>query len=53
MKENIEKMLDFLSTLTKKEADFIDCILNWKDEYKIAFLLAKKIFEEDIKNGKK
>lgn len=48
----ITKKIDFylekLSQLTKEEADFISDVLSWNDEDKIAFKLAKRIFEEDI-----
>jgi hypothetical protein len=46
MQEKIDKMLDILTQLTKDEADFIEQILNWDDETRIAFRLAKFILEE-------
>lgn len=42
----IEKNLKYLSELTKIEADFIEHVLDWDDEQRIAFKLAKRIFEE-------
>ena len=48
MRELIQRNLDYLSQLTKHEADFIEDILSWDNEQKVAFKMAKKIFEEDI-----
>lgn len=45
MKENIEMFLKYLSSITKEESDFIEHVLNWDDEKKVAFIVAKKIFE--------
>lgn len=47
MKEEIDKMIGYLTTLTKEEANFIEHVLEWPDEYKTAFILAKRIFEEE------
>lgn len=48
MKEKIELMLDYLTKLTKDEADLIEHVITeWTDEMKLAFKLAKKIFEEE------
>lgn len=47
MKGKIDKMLEYLTQLTKKEADFIQSILQWESDDKIAFFIAKKTFEED------
>lgn len=46
MKDKIEKFIKYLTTITKAEADFIESIINWNDETKIAFMMAKQIFEE-------
>jgi len=46
MKEKIDKFLQYFTTITKEEADFILDILRWDDETKAAFKLAKRIFEE-------
>jgi hypothetical protein len=48
MKEKIDKNIDYLSQLTKEESDFIEHILKWDEEQKISFILAKRIFEEDL-----
>ncbi len=48
MKAAIEKNLVYLSQLTKDEADSIENILKWDNEQKVAFVMAKRIFEEDI-----
>ena len=53
MKDNIETMLHYLSQLTEEEANFIADILSWSQEDKIAFMLAKKIFEEDLAKSSK
>lgn len=46
MKQKIEKFLDYLPTITKEQSDFIASILKWDDETKMAFMLAKRIFED-------
>ncbi len=46
MKEKIESFLELLPDLTKEEVEFIVEILSWDDETKIAFRMAKKLFEE-------
>ena len=48
MKEKIEKFLKYFTTITKDESDFISSILEWDDETKVAFRLAKKIFEDNM-----
>lgn len=48
MKNLIAQNLEYLSQLTKEEAEFIIDILKWSDEQRIAFKLAKEIFEEDV-----
>ena len=52
MLDKIEKFLELLPTITKEEADFIEDILKWDDEKKMAFFHAKSIFEERNKNEK-
>lgn len=47
MKEKIDKFLEYLSTITKDESDFILEIINWDGETKLAFKLAKSIFEDN------
>ena len=39
-------MLEYLTKLTREEADFIEYVLKWDDQMKIAFMMAKRIFEE-------
>lgn len=46
MKEKIDYFLDYFTKITKEECEFIKSILNWDDETKVAFRLAKQIFEE-------
>jgi len=38
-------MLDFLTEITREEANMIEDVLHWTQENKAAFLLAKQIFE--------
>lgn len=45
MKEKIDKFIEYFTTITKEESDCIANILKWDDEIKIAFSLAKAIFE--------
>lgn len=47
MKEKIDKFIKYFTTITKEESDYIESILNWDDETKAAFMLAKRIFEEN------
>jgi len=47
MKDKIDYFLEILTTLTKDEADLIEQVLKWDDEHKMAFSLAKKLFEEE------
>jgi hypothetical protein len=47
MIEEMKKMMEYLPQLTKDEANLIEHALTWPDEYRAAFLLAKKIFEEE------
>jgi hypothetical protein len=46
MKEKIDEFIEYFTTITKEECDYIESIINWDDETKIAFRLAKQIFEE-------
>lgn len=43
--EHVEWFLKWFGTITQEESDFIEEILNWEDERRAAFLLAKRIFE--------
>lgn len=45
IKDDIDKFMEILPTLTKEEADFILDIINWPDEKKAAFKFAKQVFE--------
>lgn len=47
MKEKIDKFIEYFTTITKEESDYIESILNWDHETKMAFSMAKQIFEED------
>lgn len=51
MLEKIDKFIDYFTKITKDEADFIENILEWDDETKIAFRVAKNIFEDNIKEN--
>lgn len=52
MKELIDKNIEYLTQLTKEEADFIENILKWADDQRAAFMFAKRIFEEDLEKEK-
>ena len=47
----LEYALDELSTLTKDEADFIENICKWTGDQRSAFLIAKKVFEEETEEA--
>jgi len=47
MKNEIDFFIKYLTTITKEESDYIESILKWDDTKKIAFIFAKKIFEEE------
>lgn len=49
MQERIDKFIEYFTTITKEECDYIESILRWDDESKSAFFFAKRIFEEEIK----
>lgn len=51
MKEKIDKFIQFFTTITKEECDYIEEILKWDDESRAAFFFAKRIFEEDLENN--
>jgi hypothetical protein len=42
----LDENIEYLSQLTKDEADFIEHILSWTDEQRVAFAMAKRIFED-------
>lgn len=46
--DKIKEVLEMLPTLTKHEADIIEIVLKWDEELKMAFLFAKKMFEQDL-----
>lgn len=52
MFQKINENLRYLSQLTKDEADFIAHVLSWNDEQKVAFTMAKRIFEERMNADK-
>ena len=47
MKDKIKKYIQLLTRLTKDEADLIESFLRLNDEERAAFLLAKRIFEDE------
>lgn len=49
MKEKIDKFIEYFTTITKEECDYIEAILKWDDETRAAFMFAKRIFEEKDK----
>jgi hypothetical protein len=48
--KTIPEMMSFFwkyfTTITKDESDYIEEILNWNQEVRAAFCMAKKIFED-------
>jgi len=50
MKEKIDKFIEYLTTITKEESDHIEAILKWDSETRVAFMVAKRIFEEKDEN---
>lgn len=46
MKNELDMMLEYLTKLTKDEADFIVHVLTWTDENKMAFMMARSLFDE-------
>jgi hypothetical protein len=46
MQEEIEEMLDYLTKLTKEQGDFIEHVLKWPLETRLAFVVAKKILDD-------
>ena len=46
MKKKIDWWLDLFEKMTKEESDYIYNILMMDDEKKIAFIIAKRIFED-------
>lgn len=48
MNEKIDKFLEIFPTITKEESDYISEVLNWDDETKVCFGIAKRIFEEKL-----
>lgn len=46
MKEKIDRFLEYFTNITKEESDTIRRILAWDGETKMAFMIAKQIFEE-------
>lgn len=47
MKEKIDKFIQYFTTITKEQADFMEEIVRWDDETKAAFMFAKQIFEKE------
>jgi hypothetical protein len=43
----IKCFLTLLPTITKAESDYIQDVLSWDDETKMAFIMAKGLFEDD------
>lgn len=47
--EKLDHFMSQFPDITKDESDFIASILTWDDETKMAFLMAKQLFEEEEK----
>lgn len=48
IKEHIDEFLNRFPLMTKIESDLVEVVLKWEDEKKMAFFMAKKIFEAKI-----
>jgi hypothetical protein len=46
MKEKIDYFLNLFPQLTKDEADLIEKVIGWDPDKKAAFIIAKRIFED-------
>lgn len=53
MEERIDYFFNYLTTITRDEADFIYEILTWDAETKYAFIMAKQLFEATIDKTRK
>ena len=42
----IDKFMEYLSKLTKEEADFLEMACAWSNEERQAFMMAKRLFED-------
>lgn len=47
LKEYIEEFLSLFPELSQEEADAFEEIMDWPNEKKLAYKMAKKIFEEN------
>lgn len=52
-KEKIDLCIEYLSRLTKEEAELIKDVIKWDDELKAAYIIAKQIFEEHNESSPK
>ena len=46
LRDKIVCFIEYFPTITKDQADFMEDLLKWDDEKKMAFMMAKRIFEE-------
>jgi hypothetical protein len=47
--EKIKLFVDLFPTISKEEADYIARVLNWHAETRAAFLMAKTMFDDHVK----
>lgn len=47
LKEKIDQFIRYFTTITKEESDYIESIIKWDEETKMAFIMAKRMFEDD------
>lgn len=53
MKDLIKKFMHDFTQMTEEEADFVESILKWDDEKRAAYILAKRMFEDDLEETDK
>lgn len=58
MKDLIKKFVHDFTQMTEEEADFVESILKWDDEKRddekrVAYILAKRMFEDDLEETDK
>lgn len=47
LKEKIDQFIRYFPKITKEESDYIESIIKWDEETKMAFIMAKRMFEDD------
>lgn len=53
MKKYLDDMYKYCANLTKEESEFIEHILSWTNDQKLAFKIAKRDFDDLCKKKRK